>query len=170
VSYGTLGSGSAQEILARQLGVLGGIEMTKIPFRNGTQLLQDLIAGRVHVYVSPTLAVMPQYHAKQLKILGVSSPERIKTSPEIPSLKESGIDFVRSGFLGICAPNGTPQPVLDRLNQLIVSIVETPEYRTLIENGGSIPVASSPQELRAVMNQTVDDVATSIREFGMQQE
>ena len=93
-----------------------------------------------------------------------------ESSPEIPTLKENGIDFLRAGWLGICAPTGTPQPVLDRLNQAIVSIVETPEYRTLIENGGSIPVSSTPQEVRAIMNQTVDDVAASIREFGMQQE
>lgn len=170
VSYATIGSGSAQEILARQLEVLAGIRMTKIPYRSGTQVVQDMIGGRVHFYVAPTLAVMPYHENRQLKVLAVSSPERLKTAPQIPSLKEMGIDFVRFGWLGICAPAGTPKPIIDLLNRHIVSIVETPEYRTLIENGGSIPGASTPEELGRILVQTVEEVASTIKEFGMQQD
>lgn len=170
VSYATIGSGSAQEILARQLEVLAGIKMNKIPFRSGTQVVQDMLAGRVHFYVAPTLAVLPYYESKQLKVLAVSSPERLTNAAQIPTLKEKGIDFVRFGWLGICAPAGTPKAVIDLLNRHIVAIVATPEYRTLIENGGSIPGSSTPDELRQVMVQTVDDVAATIREFGMQLE
>jgi tripartite-type tricarboxylate transporter receptor subunit TctC len=170
VSYATIGSGSAQEILARQLEVLAGIKMTKIPFRSGTQVVQDMLAGRVHFYVAPTLAVLPYYESKQLKVLAVTSPQRLANAPQIPALKEKGLEFVRYGWLGICAGAGTPKPVIDVLARHIAAIVATPEYRTLIENGGSIPGASTPEELRQIMVQTVDDVAASIREFGMQQD
>ena len=170
VSYATLGAGSAQEIMARQIEKLAGISMNRIPFRSGSQVMPDLIAGRVQFYVSPTIGVVPQYQAKQLKILGVTSPERLKSLPEVPTIKEKGIDYVRYGFLGICAPKGTPQPIIDLLNRHIVSIVATPEYRDLIEKGGSLPESSTPQELGQVIAQTVDDVAATIREFGMQQE
>jgi tripartite-type tricarboxylate transporter receptor subunit TctC len=77
---------------------------------------------------------------------------------------------VRYGFLGICAAKGTPQPILDLLNRHIVSIVATPDYRDLIEKGGSLPESSTPQGLGQVIAQTVDDVEATIREFGMQQE
>jgi len=170
VSYATIGAGSAQEILARQLEKLAGITMNKIPFRGGPQVVQELVAGRVHFYVSPTLAVMPQYQSRQVKILAVTSPERLKNATEIPTLRDKGIDFVRFGWLGICAAAGTPQPVIDALNRHIVAIVESAEYRALIENAGSLPVHSTPEELRGVIAQTVDDVAASIREFGIQQE
>ena len=106
VSYATLGAGSAQEILARQLEKLAGISMNRIPFRTGSQVMPDLIAGRVHFYVSPTLAVVPQYQAKQLKILAVTSPQRLKGLSDVPTLKEKGIDYVRYGLLGICARRG----------------------------------------------------------------
>jgi tripartite-type tricarboxylate transporter receptor subunit TctC len=170
VGYATIGAGSAQEILARQLEKLAGITMNKIPFRGGPQVVQELVAGRVHFYVSPTLAVMPQYQSRQVKILAVTSPERLKNAREIPTLRDKGIDFVRFGWLGICAAAGTPQPVIDALNRHIVAIVDSSEYRALIENAGSLPVHSTPEELRGVIAQTVDDVAASIREFGMQQE
>jgi tripartite-type tricarboxylate transporter receptor subunit TctC len=170
VSYATVGAGSAQEILARQLEKLTGIVMNRIPFRGGPQVVQELIAGRVHFYVAPTLALVPQYQAKQLKILAVSAPERVKNLSEIPTLTEKGVDFVRFGWLGICAGAGTPQPILDRLQRQIAAIVATADYRNLIEKAGSLAVSSTPQELRQVITQTLDDVAGSIREFGMQQE
>jgi len=170
VTYATIGAGSAQEILARQLEKLTGITMNRIPFRGGPQVVQELVAGRVNFYVSPTLGVVPQYAEKQLKLLAVSAPERLKNLPDTPALTELGINFVRFGWLGICAGAGTPQPIIDRLNRDLVAIVGAPEYRAMVEQAGSIPVSSSPQELRQVITQTLDDVAGSIREFGMQQE
>jgi len=170
VTYATVGVGSAQEILARQLEKLTGIKMTQVPFRGGPQVVQELIAGRVHFYVSPTLAIMPQYHEKQLKILATSSPERLPASPEIPTLTEQGVKFVRFGWLGICAPAGTPEPVIARLNRGIEKVVEQPEYKALVENAGSLAVASTPAELGQVLTQTLADVAPTIQEFGLQQE
>jgi tripartite-type tricarboxylate transporter receptor subunit TctC len=170
VSYATIGAGSAQEILARQLEKLTGISMNRIPFRGGPQVVQELVAGRVHFYVSPTLGIVPQYEEKLLKILAVSAPERLKNLPGIPALTERGINFVRFGWLGICAGAGTPQPIIDRLHRELAVVVGSPEYRAMIEKAGSIAVSSSPQELRQVITQTLDDVAGSIREFGLQQE
>jgi tripartite-type tricarboxylate transporter receptor subunit TctC len=170
VGYISIGIGSAQEIMARQLERLAGMSMNRIPYRGGPQVMQDLISGIVHFYVAPTLGVLPQYESRQLKILAVSSPQRLDVAPEIPTLREKGIDFVRFGWLGICARAGTPQPIIDLLNRDIVAIVATPEYQALIEKAGSIPIASSPAELSGVLTQTVDDVAASIREFGMLQD
>jgi tripartite-type tricarboxylate transporter receptor subunit TctC len=170
IGYITIGIGSAQEIMARQLERLAGIAMNRIPYRGGPQVMQDLIAGTVHFYVAPTLAVMPQYESRQLKILAVSSPQRLTVAPDIPTLIEKGIEFVRYGWLGICARAGTPPPIIELLNRSILAIVATPEYQALIEKAGSIPIASSPAELAAVLTQTVDEVASTIREFGMQQD
>jgi tripartite-type tricarboxylate transporter receptor subunit TctC len=170
IGYISIGSGSAQEIMARQLERLTGMSMNRIPYRGGPQVMQDLISGIVHFYVAPTLAVLPQYESRQLKILAVSSPQRLDVAPEIPTLREKGIDFVRYGWLGVCARAGTPPPIIELLNRNIVAIVATPEYQALIEKAGSLPIASSPAELAGVLTQTVDDVAATIREFGMQQD
>jgi tripartite-type tricarboxylate transporter receptor subunit TctC len=170
VTYATIGAGSAQEIMARQLQKLAGITLNRIPFRGGPQVTQELVAGRVDFYVSPTLGLVPQYQAKQLKILAVTSPERLRNLPEIPTVRENGIDFVRFGWLGICAAAGTPQAIIKTLHDRIVPIVAAPNYRALIENGGSIPMSSSPQQLGQVIRKTSDEVTASILEFGMQQD
>lgn len=170
VSYATIGAGSAQEIFARQLETLTGISLNRIPFRTGSQVVQELIAGRVHFYVSPTLAIVPQQQAGQIKILAISAAERVATLAAIPTLRESGVDFVRFGWLGICAGDGTPQPIIDRLQRHIAAIVASPDYRGMIEKAGSLPVSSTPAELRQVINQTLDEVAATIRELGLQQD
>jgi tripartite-type tricarboxylate transporter receptor subunit TctC len=170
VSYATLGAGSAQEILARQLEKLSGISMNRVPFRTGSQVMPDLVAGRMHIYVSPTLAVTAQHNSRQLKIIALTSPARIKGLDDVPTIKEKGIDWVRYGWLGLCARAGTPQPLVDLLHRHIGSIVAMPEYRDLIEKGGSLPEASTQQELGQVIAQTVTEVEGTIREFGMQLE
>jgi tripartite-type tricarboxylate transporter receptor subunit TctC len=170
VTYATVGAGSAQEIMARQLEKLTGVTMNRIPFRGGIQVVQELIAGRVDLYPSPTLAVIAQYKAKQLKILAATSPERLNNLPEVPTLKESGFDFTRFGWLGVCAGAGTPEPVIRILNERIVTIVASADYRALIENAGSIPVSSTPQQLGDTIKNTLDEVAPAIQEFGLQQD
>jgi tripartite-type tricarboxylate transporter receptor subunit TctC len=170
VSYAVIGAGSAQEILARQLERLAGITMNRIPFRGGPQVVQELIAGRVDFYVAPTLALMPQYDSRQLKLLAVTAPARLQNAPQLPTLKEVGIDYVRFGWLGICAARGTPQPIIDRLNHEIVSAVATADYRNMIDSAGSIATSSTPEQLGQIIKQTVDDVAATMQEFGPQQQ
>ena len=170
VNYATVGTGSAQEIMARQLEKLAGITMTRIPFRGGPQVVQEMVAGRVNFYPSPTLAIMQQYKSKQLKILATTSPQRLNGLTEVPTLKELGIDFVRLGYLGICAASGTPDSIIKILDDRIIPIVNSAEYRALIENAGSIAIASTPQEFAAVIDKTSKDVTASIVEFGMQQD
>ena len=130
----------------------------------------EIIAGRIHFYLAPPLALLPQYRDNELKILAVTSPERLRAVPEIPTLTEAGINFIRSGWLGVCAAEGTPQPIIDRLNREIAPIVAMPEYKALLENSGEIAVSLTPQELGQVINQTLDEAAASIVEFRLQPE
>jgi tripartite-type tricarboxylate transporter receptor subunit TctC len=169
VSYAVIGAGSAQEILARQLEKLAGIAMNRIPFRGGPQVVQELIAGRVDFYVAPTLAVMPQYESGQLKLLAVTAPTRLENAPQIPTLNEVGIDYVRFGWLGVCAAAGTPQPIIDRLNREIASVVAAADYKNIIESAGSIAVSSTPEQLREVITQTRDDAVATIQQSSTQQ-
>ena len=95
----------------------------------------------------------------------------MSNAPDIPALNEKGLEFVRFGWLGICAETGTPQPIIAELNRHIVSDrrharIPGQDHR----EGGSIPASSTPAELGRSSTQTLDDVASTIREFGMQQD
>jgi tripartite-type tricarboxylate transporter receptor subunit TctC len=170
ISYATIGAGSAQEILARQLERLTGITMNRVPYRGGAQVIQDLIPGRVQFYVGPMISIIPLANEGALTILGVSSPARLDAAPRVPTLREQGVDFVRFGWLGLCAAAGTPAHIIGLLNRHIAIIVASPDYRAVTERAGSIPVSSTPDELRAIIVQTRADVEATILEFGLQQE
>ncbi|MGQ0547411.1 MAG: tripartite tricarboxylate transporter substrate-binding protein [Betaproteobacteria bacterium] len=98
VNHGSVGRGSAQEILALELGKLTGIQMTGIAYKGATQVMPDLLAGRVHLFVSPTLSVLPSHQAGKLRILAVTSPERLPAAADVPTMKEKGLAFVRFGW------------------------------------------------------------------------
>jgi tripartite-type tricarboxylate transporter receptor subunit TctC len=170
ISYATIGAGSAQEIFARQLERLTGITMNRVPYRGGAQVLQDLLPGRVQFFVSPMFSIIPLANDGALKILGVSSPARLEAAPLVPTLREQGVDFVRFGWLGICAAAGTPPHIISLLNRQVAAIVASPDYRAVTERAGSIPASSTPDELRGIIAQTRIDVAATIQEFGLQQE
>jgi tripartite-type tricarboxylate transporter receptor subunit TctC len=170
VSYATIGAGSAQEIFARQLERLAGIAMNRVPYRGGAQALQDLLPGRVQLFISPMLSIIPLANDGALRILGVSSPTRLDAAPQVPTLREQGIDFVRFGWLGICAAAGTAPEIIALLHRHLATIVASPDYRAVTERAGSIPASSTPDELRGIIAQTRTDVEATIQEFGLQQE
>jgi len=170
LAYGSVGRGSAQEILALELGKLTGIELTAVAYKGAAQLMPDLLAGRLHLFVSPTLSVLPSHQAGKLKILAVTSPERLAAAPEVPTMKEKGLSFVRFGWLGICAGAGTSPGIVSLLNRHIVAAVKTPEYRDLIEKAGSIPLSSTPEELHKILAETYEQTAATVRAFGLEQD
>jgi tripartite-type tricarboxylate transporter receptor subunit TctC len=168
IHYASVGNGSAQEIFARQLAKGAGIELNKVTFRDGSTAMRDVLAGRVHIYVSPTLSILPQHEAGKLKVIAVTSPERLAVAPDVPTLSEKGIRLVAFGWLGVCAAAGTPPPIIALLNRHIVDIVKSPDYRALIEKAGSIPLSSTPEELARILVETRETVAATIEEFGLQ--
>jgi len=168
LNYGMLGKGSAQHILALELGKLTGTEMVGVPYKGGADALNDVLAGRVQMYVSPTLAVLPPHRAGRVRLLAVSSPERLAAAPEIPTIREKGLPYVRFGWLGLCAGAGTPQPVIALLNRHIGAIVHSPDYREMTERAGSLAVSSTPEALAKILQETFDQTARISREFGLQ--
>ena len=169
LNYGMIGRGSAQQILALELQKMTGTSLTGIPYKGGADAMNDVIAGRVQFYASPTLAVLPMHKAGKVKALAVTSPERLAAAPDIPTLAEKGLSFVRFGWLGVCAGAGTPPPVISLLNRRITAIVQSSEYRELIEKAGSIAIASTPEELERVMVETYEQTAHVSQEFGLKQ-
>jgi tripartite-type tricarboxylate transporter receptor subunit TctC len=168
ILYGTVGAGSTQELVAHELEKTAGIRMTKVPFKGANAITQEMLAGRIHFQVGPPIAIGPFYRSGELKVLASTSPERLKSFPDVPTLTERGFALTPFGWLGVCAGAGTPKPIIDLLNRHIVSITNSDEYREFLEKAGNIPVSTTPEEFGRVLVETVKDAAPYIREFHMQ--
>jgi len=168
ILYGTVGAGSTQELVAHELEKIAGIRMTKVPFKGSNEITQEMLAGRIHYQVGPPIAIGPFYKSGDLKVLATTSPQRLKSFPDVPTLTEQGFNLTPYGWLGVCAGAGTPQPIVELLNRHVRSIVESDEYRVFMEKAGNIPVATTTKEFGDILVQTVDDAAPTIHEFNMQ--
>jgi tripartite-type tricarboxylate transporter receptor subunit TctC len=168
ILYGTVGAGSTQELVAHELEKSVGIRMTKVPFKGSNQITQEMLAGRIHFQVGPPISIGAYYRNGQLKVLATTSPQRLKSFPEVPTLTEKGFALTPYGWLGVCARAGTPKAIVDLLNRHIVSITRSDEYRQFLERAGNIPVSTTPEEFGRALTETLTDAAPTIREFHMQ--
>lgn len=169
LNYGKVGSGSVTELLARQLEKVAGISMTGVTFRGTGPAVQEIAAGRLDFMVGPLAVTIPLHEGKKVKIIGMTSPERLAVAPDVPTLKEQGTDIVNYGWWGVCAAAGTPKPILDTLNKHVAAAVASPEFKSVIEKTGVIPLSSSIDEFAAIIADTAKEAGVMIKELGIEQ-
>ena len=167
LNYGHLGIGSTQNLVAKRLEKITSMKMTAIPYKGAADAMQEVVAGRLDLFVGPPFVVMPLFHAAKIKVLAVSGKQRLVSAPDVPTLTESGIPVVAFAWTGICAGSGTPQLIIELLTSKLVPILNSEEYRTLMSKSGSVPTSSTPRDMQEVINDTVRYAAPLIDEFNL---
>ena len=129
ITYGTAGAGSAQHLTQAMFAAVTGVTLTHVPYKGGAVAsITDLIGGQISLIAETTPAVLPHVKAGKIRPIGASSVTRISFLPDVATLQEQGIkDFEVTGWTGIVAPAGTPEPILARLSTEILKILNTPE-------------------------------------------
>ncbi len=169
LNYGKVGAGSVTELLAKQLEKAAGISMVGVPFKGTGPALQEVVAGRLELTVSPLALALPQHDGGQVKILGLTSMERLAVAPNVPTLVEQKVPIANYGWWGMCAASGTPKPVIDKLNAVVTAAVGSPEYKSVMEKGGTVTVASTPEQLGGIIAETVKDFGDLIKTLDIKQ-
>lgn len=156
MSYGTPGVGSTTHLYGEIFSQLAGISMTHIPYRGDMSLLPDLATNRVNAgWFSPMIA--EQYGGRQgkLKPLAVTGKGRTEVIPEVATFAELGFaGFDAEGWVGILAPAGTPQDIVDRLAFEIDAVLRDPEVRQRVVDIGLIPGGGTSSEFAETLQHT----------------
>jgi len=147
LAFGSPGSGTPPHIAAELFKWMAGIDAVHVPYKAAPSALLDLMAGRL-TYTFDSLSIqMPQVRAGKIRALGVTSPQRLRLMPDIPTIAESGVPgFEYWSWQGICAPAGTPKEIVTRLNEEIVRILSTREARDWFAAQGGEPMGETPQQ------------------------
>jgi tripartite-type tricarboxylate transporter receptor subunit TctC len=169
LNYGKVGSGSVTELLAKQLEKVAGISMTGVTFRGTGPAVQEIAAERLDFMVGPLAVTIPLHEAKKVKIIGMTSPERLPIAPDVPTLREQGTEIVNYGWWGVCAAAGTPRAILETLNRHVAAAVASSEFRNVIEKTGVIPLSSSVDAFAAIIADTAKEATVMIKELGIEQ-
>ena len=117
ISFGSVGIGSAVHISAEKFRLAAGIEATHIPYRGGSEVLADIIGGRIDLYFCPLATALPLIRDGQVRALVVSTPKRVVDLPDVPTPVEIGLKDADSAiWFGVFVPAKTPPDIIDRLH------------------------------------------------------
>ena len=146
---GTISPGSTQNVTAELLRSASGAPMTIVPHRTSSEVLTALLRGDVQVGVESYAALKSAIDSGQVRAIASSGNKRSKQQPNVPTLRENGIDAAVDGWNSLVAPAGTPREIITFLNDNVRAIISDPDYqKRMIELGGD-PVTGSPEELDA---------------------
>jgi len=141
------GPGSASHLAGEMFMSMAGVQMTHVPYKGTGGAMPDLVAGRAHFYVNPMLAMISQIKAGRIRLLAVTSPQRIASMPDVPTVVESGVPgYEATSWYILLVPAKTPPAIVAKLHAESVRALKSPELVDALTKGGSEPVGSSPQE------------------------
>ncbi|WP_062365029.1 Bug family tripartite tricarboxylate transporter substrate binding protein [Variovorax paradoxus] len=149
LAYGSGGNGSAAHIAMEYLKLQTGASLLHIPYRGTAPAVNDLLAGQLQAIFTGTPALLPHIKAGKLRALAVSSPRRIASLPDVPTVAESGVpgtqDFEADQWYGMVAPAATPAPIVAMINQQINRSLDSVEVRARLAAEGAEATPATPQ-------------------------
>jgi tripartite-type tricarboxylate transporter receptor subunit TctC len=154
LKVGNGGLGSSQFVASMLFQKLTGTKMVEVAYKSGAAPVPDLVAGRIQVFMTGPLALLPFIKSGQLRALGVGADERLTELPDVPTLKEAGVDgFDFSSWYGFVAPKGTPEDIVDKLNQNIVDILTKDPVKTDLNKIDDIIAADTPDHFHQMIEE-----------------
>ena len=138
INFGSAGSGTATHLVGELLQKEADIKLTHVPYKGSSPEMVDLLAGVLDVSFDYAVVVKPHIDAGKLRALAVTSDQRMKILPNVPTLKESGYPAaVLAGWSTLVAAAGTPQPIVDKLAKAFGEALKKPEVVAYFESNGS---------------------------------
>jgi tripartite-type tricarboxylate transporter receptor subunit TctC len=148
-TYGVPSNGTIPHFAGTQLEKTLGMAMTRVPFRGSAPIITDLIGGHLPFGITTLADAMAQHRAGGVRILAVLSSERSPFLPNVPTLKENGIDLVADAWYGMWVPAGAGAEVAGKLGEAAAKALSEPELREKLIGLGLIPVGTNAEGLKA---------------------
>jgi tripartite-type tricarboxylate transporter receptor subunit TctC len=142
--------GTVSQLLAEYFNHRHGLDITSVPYRGGALVIPDMLGGRIHVYWPTPATVLPLIREGKIKALAITSPQRNPGLPDVPTMKELGLDELTLEFwAGMWAPAGVPVDVVDKLNAAVNAALQSPEMIASMKKLGFESRIGSSQDFAA---------------------
>ena len=151
-NFASIGNGSLSHLAMEAIAIKAGTQLVHVPYASSPQAVTAVIRNDAQMACIPAIAVMPQAKAGAVIILAVSTAHRSPYLPDVPTLKEAGIEVEADAWNGLIAPGGTPKSVAEKISKDVSEIIRQPAMREKLATQLMEPVGSSPDELRARMD------------------
>ena len=171
LSYASAGIGSVSHLLGEQFKLATGTDIVHVPYRGVAPALTDVMAGQVDVMFDNLPTSLPLVRDGRLRPLGVSGDKRVAALPDVPTFAELELDDMNwMAFFGLVAPKGTPDAVVERLNEALLQVLEMPEVRDKLAAQQAIVAGGSPEAFEAQIARELARMRRAVAAAGIEVE
>jgi tripartite-type tricarboxylate transporter receptor subunit TctC len=148
LTLASAGNGTTGHLSQALLDLRGDVRTVHVPYRSGAQAITDLLSGQVDAMFYHALPLLGHVQEGKLRLLGVTSPARVPSLPNLPTMQEQGLkDFVVEGWWAVYLPAGTPEPIIARVNAATNELLRKPEALKTLRDQGVEPLGGTPAAL-----------------------
>jgi tripartite-type tricarboxylate transporter receptor subunit TctC len=167
LAFGSGSNGSAGHLAGELFKVETGADIVHVPYKGGAPATQALLAGDTQFMFDNLANAMPQVKAGKLKALAVTTAQRSKLAPDLPTMAEAGLQgFDISTWFGLFAPAGTPKDIIAKWNAEVAKILNSPEMREKLVAQGAEPAPTTPEQFAAFVRSEIPKYAKIVKASG----
>ena len=171
LSYGTSGTGGTPHIAGEQLKLRTGANLVHVPYKGGGQAMIDVLGGNIPLVYTAVAGAQGQVKSGKLRAIAVSSAQRSKSLPDVPTFIESGVaDFEVNSWVGLLAPAKTPKAIVDRLNLELNAVLNDAEVREKLNIMGITVTPGTPDKFSDDMKRDLARYGPVVRAAGIKAE
>jgi tripartite-type tricarboxylate transporter receptor subunit TctC len=169
ITFGSAGNGSINHLAGEWLAQAAGIELVHVPYKGGAPAAAAVAAGDVHFGVMAVPGAMPHMKSGRGKVIGITTAKKSPLDPSWATPRDAGIpDLDASIWVGLFAPKGTPQPVIDRINKEVRETLKVPDVqKRFVESGGAEAIGMTPAEFLARIKSDAERYKRVIQKAGV---
>ena len=164
LNYASSGTGTPYHMAGELFKSMSGTNILHVPYRGSSGARNDVLAGQVQMMFDAITTMAPNVKAGQVRALATTGEKRTTVLPDVPTVAEAGVPgYETTIWLGIMAPKGTPQAIVDKLNAEIRKAINQPAVKEMWANQGAVPMAMSPVEFGAFLEKDIDKWAGVVK-------
>jgi tripartite-type tricarboxylate transporter receptor subunit TctC len=170
ISFGSVGIGSAVHISAEKFRLAAGVETTHVPYRGGSEVIADILGGRVDFYFCPLATALPLIRAGQVRALLVSTAKRVPDLPGVPTPMEAGLKDAESEiWFGVFVPAKTPRDTIEKFHAAGMKVLSDPATQGSLKNLGIEPRPMTPKQMDELVMRELVVNAEVVKAAGIRQ-
>jgi tripartite-type tricarboxylate transporter receptor subunit TctC len=169
MSYATSGASTPHHLFMEMFLKAIDAKAQHIPYRGSAPAMMDLISGQVPFMMIDLAVAMGPIREGKLKVYGVTSADRIKAMPDLPTIAEAGLPgFAATGWFSVVARAGTPRPIIDKLNGVLMPYLKRPDIQDRLNTLAITPLTSTPDELEKFIPAEIAKWAKVVKDAGIE--
>lgn len=157
LTYASAGNGTSIHLAGEVFTSMAKIDMQHIPYKGSGPAVTDLLGGQVNYMFDSITSAKPHIESGKLRPLGLTTSKRSKALPNVPTIAESGLPgYEVTPWFAVFVPSGTPKPIINKLNNALVTALKNPEIKTKFDNIGAEIIGSTPDEVTSYLNKEIE--------------